>query len=376
MSQNSSSNPGFYEDFPMPVEAPTRGAVVEPNTAIALPPKRKTAVDFLPDRLVLTLASPYLAGRSAEQALAIAHRLYEQKHFTTTLDILGEDAHRDEDCEASVQNYLRLVDAVCANPLAAQKPREQMTISFKPSMFSVMAPKPGDESRKALDDAFDRIMRVVDYGAKNKINMTLEAEDHRWTNFHLEAYLALINAGYTNIGTVLQTRLFRTLDDIKRFDSRMRVRLVIGIYNEPSQIAYTDKHFMKQLVVEYAGELLTKGTYVEVASHDLNCIENFYTQVVIPQRISAYNFEHQFLQGVPRAKLENGLVSGAYFEGLKKKLAATDVDFADQLAQQGALVRMYLPYGTTEVSGAYCRRRLIENPNMFIFGIKNFLGIQ
>ncbi len=360
----------------MPVEAPTRGAVGEQNTAIALPPKRKTAVDFLPEGLVLTLASPYLAGRSAQDALAIAHRIYEQKHFTTTLDILGEDAHRDQDCENSVQNYLQLVDAVCADPLSAKQPREQMTISFKPSMFSVMAPAPGDESRKALDDAFDRIMRVVDYGAKHKINMTLEAEDHRWTNFQLEAYFALINAGYTNIGTVLQTRLFRTLDDIKRFDSRMRVRLVIGIYNEPAQIAYVDKSFMKQQVVEFAGELLSRGTYVEIASHDLHCVENFYTQVVIPQRISPYNFEHQFLQGVPRAKLENGLVAGTYFEGLKKKVAASDQDFVDQLKEQGALVRMYLPFGTAEVSGAYCRRRLIENPNMFIFGIKNFLGIQ
>lgn len=167
----------------MPVEAPTREAVVETNTAVALPTKRKTAVDFLPAKLVLTLASPYLAGRAADQAIAIAHQLYQRNRFASTLDILGEDAQRDEDCEASVQNYIQLVDAVCANPVAVEKPRQQLTISFKPSMFSTMAPKPGNESRKALDDAFDRIMRVVDYGAKHKINMTLEAEDHRWSTF-------------------------------------------------------------------------------------------------------------------------------------------------------------------------------------------------
>ncbi len=56
--------------------------------------------------------------------------------------------------------------------------------------------------------------------------MTLEAEDHRWTNFQLESYFALVNAGYSNLGTVLQTRLFRTEKDLDRFDQRMRVRLV------------------------------------------------------------------------------------------------------------------------------------------------------
>jgi len=116
---------------------------------------------------------------------------------------------------------------------------------------------------------------VVDYALKNEINVTLEAEDHRWTNFQLESYFALINAGYANLGTVLQTRLFRTEKDIARFDGRMRVRLVIGIYNEPGQIAHTDKRIMKDLLVQYGSNLLARGVYTELASHDTRCIELF-----------------------------------------------------------------------------------------------------
>ncbi|MGL1418949.1 hypothetical protein ACSTI2_00020, partial [Vibrio parahaemolyticus] len=67
-------------------------------------------------------------------------------------------------------------------------------------------------------------------------------------------------------------------------------------------------------VVQYAQELLAKGVYTEIASHDLKLVDNFYENVVIPNRVSPLNFEHQFLQGVPRAKLEKELVSGQYFD--------------------------------------------------------------
>lgn len=340
------------------------------------PRQPKSIANLLPEQLVLTLASPYLAGQSAEQALIIAHRLYNEHGFSSTLDILGEDMQNDDDCEASVIAYQNLVDSIARDPIKCPRYRQQMTISMKPSMFSTMAPQPGEASRDALDLAFDRINRVVEYGLKHKVNMTLEAEDHRWTNFQLEAYFALINAGYTNLGTVLQSRLLRTAQDVKRFDSRMRVRMVIGIYNEPAQIAHVDKKVMKARLVEYAQQLLSKGTYVEIASHDESCINSFLNNVVIPGRISAHSFEFQFLQGVPRRKLQDRILSGQYFEDLKASASSSDAEFIEHLQNDGGLIRMYLPFGSARVSGAYCRRRLMENPNMITYGIKNLFGIK
>ena len=244
--------------------------------ALSHSPAPKTIFDAIPLGLVLTLAAPYLAGRSAQEAIQIAHQIYAENKFCGTLDILGEDAQTPEDCEGFVDQYKNLFDAVKAHQIKTNNPREQLTVSMKPSMFSTMAPEHGAQSERAQEAAFDRLTRVVDYALKNEINVTLEAEDHRWTNFHLEAFFALINAGYTNLGTVLQTRLFRTEKDIKRFDERMRVRLVIGIYNEPAQIAHTDKRVMKDLLVDYAGKLLAAGSYVELATHDTRCIESFY----------------------------------------------------------------------------------------------------
>ena len=359
----------------MPTQAPTRPTSA-PSQVPSTANRTTSLIDIIPIRLVLLLAKPYIAGRSQEEALAIAKDIYATKGFAGTMDILGEDAVRSEDCEASVSNYMNLIDSISTDRLKTNDPREQLTVSFKPSMFSTMYPRPGKESERAQEEAFDRITRVVDYAAKRQINITLEAEDHRWTNFQVESYLALIEAGYTNLGTVLQTRLLRTENDLNRFDERMRVRLVIGIYNEPREIALTAKRAMKDMLVRYSAELLRRGTYVELATHDNGAIEQFYRQAIIPARVPANRFEHQFLLGVPRDKVQTGLVNGGYFTALQAKLSRTDAEYAESLAQTGALVRMYLPFGSPAVSGAYCRRRLKENPNMITYGIKNLLRLQ
>ncbi len=358
----------------MPVQSPVREKENSTNVGSHTGNSALSVFDTIPISLVLYLAAPYLAGETGDEAIELAHKLIKESKFCSTLDILGEDATNADDCEASVEHYKRLIDAVCAKPVKCEKPRQQMTISFKPSMFSTTAP--GEGPKKELDDAFDRILRVTEYAQKKGVNVTLEAEDHKWTSFHLESYFALIEAGYTNLGTVLQTRLFRTQSDLERFDDRTRCRLVIGIYNEPKDISFTEKPKMKQLLIEYARELLLKGTYVELATHDQNTIEQFMREVVIPHNISSSQFEIQFLLGVPRKKLQQDLVTGNYFKGWTQEMSPSQYEHIKQLTQDGVTVRMYLPFGKDKVAGAYCRRRLKGNPNMVSYGIKNLFGIQ
>jgi proline dehydrogenase len=331
---------------------------------------RFSIFDILPLPAILYLAKPYLAGQTPEDALYKGQQIFESDHFCGTLDILGEDASTEADCEQYVEKYKSLIDLVAGNPIKSAFDREKLTVSMKPSMFCDVVPT-AQASRVQMDKAFERIARVVDYASKKKIRMTLEAEDWRWANFHLDAYFSLINAGYTNLGTVLQTRLFRSKNDLKRFDENSRVRLVIGIYQESPDIAFLDKRSMKDLLLEFSKELFARGTYVELATHDAEYIRRFAQEVVIPQKVQPQQFETQFLLGVPRYKLQKSLVNGDFFK---------DPEFAsphaEVLARAGCLVRMYLPYGKDKVAGPYCKRRLIHNPNMIAYGIKNLLGIQ
>src|SRR5579875_1335127 len=360
----------------MPVKLPVRDELQTPDMVPTTGSPGPSMIDSIPLPLVLLLAAPYLAGRTQEEALALAQRIYRQDRFSATIDVLGEDAESDEQCEQFLDNYKQLVDALSRSQISTGNRAEQITLSFKPSMFSTTAPQAGAGSTPQLDRAFERIKSLADYALSRKVALTLEAEDHRWTDFHLETYLALVNDGYTNLGTVLQSRLFRTRNDIKRFDERMRARLVIGIYNEPAEIAHTDKPTMKQLLVEFAGELAERGTYVELATHDAACVDSFLRQVVLARGLDASRFETQFLLGVPRRKLQATLRSGAYFKELARSCQGQESSRAEQLARSGIIVRLYLPYGEENVAGPYCKRRLKANPNMIGYGIKNLLHIQ
>jgi len=341
-------------------------------------PPGKSIFDLIPVSLVLQLAKPYLAGETANDALKLARQLYLEDNYSATLDILGEDAANDSDCDASVLHYKQLIDAIVQSPLPLKEPvdaRRNPTVSFKPSMFATKAPTVGQVRSVDLDKAYNRIETLVNYACERNVNVTLEAEDHRWTDFQLESYFSLIQSGYRNVGTVLQTRLFRTAKDIKRFDQRMRTRLVIGIYNEPAEVAHTNKAKMKELLVAYSRELLARGTYVEVATHDTKCLADFFAATV-NDKVAPDRFETQYLHGVPRRRFQQALISGQLFKGDEYKKIIEAKECLDRLAKEGVLVRMYLPFGEGKVSGAYCRRRLKENPNMITYGIKNLLGIN
>lgn len=334
-------------------------------------------VDAIPLKMVMMLAAPYLSGKTANDAINKASKIFKESRFCSTIDILGEDARVDEDCDRSVDNYKRLIDLVASTQFSCKRKEERVTVSFKPSMFSIVSPATTDAGKaKHLLRAAERIEDIVRHAREKDVRVTLEAEDSRWTDFHLDTYFSLINGGYDNLGTVIQSRLFRTEKDILRFDERCRVRMVIGIYNEPSEIAETQKPVMKQLAVKYSNELLKRGTYVELASHDTDCIRDFFTRAVVPIQAKSDQFETQFLLGVPRKDVQQALVSGAYFSTLGTGSSAAEKNHLEQLASDGCLVRMYLPYGTEDVAAPYCKRRLKANPNMISYGVKNLFHIK
>jgi proline dehydrogenase len=362
----------------MPVALPAKEhSELEPPLAPGNNVIAPCLVDTLPLPVVLWLASPYLAGKSLEEAVRRAHQVYQENRFTSTIDILGEDCSNECDCDRFVEAYRKTIDAVANNQLPGATEHSGITVSFKPSMFSTKVPTEGtQECKRELADAYYRMKTVVDYAKQRGVRMTIEAEDHNWTDFQLDTYFSLLNEGYDNLGTVLQSRLFRTKSDIKRFDQRCRVRLVIGIYNESADIAHTNKATMKELLVDYAGELAARGTYIELASHDTETVHKFIERIAIPQQLSVDRFETQWLLGVPRLEEQQALVSGAYFKQIAQQAPSSALDYLSELARTGITVRMYLPFGKDTVAGPYCKRRLRANPHMISYGIKNFLHLR
>ncbi len=324
-------------------------------------------IKILPDPFIKIFAKPYIGGDSEEQVINYSVEIYKD-NFLATLDALGEDVKSQNDINRFVNIYLDLARKISQLKVFPNN-YEQPSISLKPSCFVIVEKNENGSLKESMDweGCYQNIHKICNYAREQNVRVTVEMEDSHWTDFTLKTYFRLIDAGLDNVGTVLQTRLFRSKEDIRLFNEKSRVRLVIGIYNEPADIAYTDKNIMKDLMVEFAALLFEKGAFVEFATHDEDCINKFLNEVVIPENISGDKYEIQMLLGVPRLKLQNDLKSGEY---LKSLLNGRESGIADPKIN----FRLYLPFAQTwENALAYCRRRLIENPNIAAYGLKNLL---
>lgn len=300
---------------------------------------------LVPGPLVRLFARRYVAGGSLDEAMETARALYDDRLILSTLDLLGEAVTELDEVEANVRTYKRVIESLATDARFARggyQPwgRARPTVSLKPTAFTV----------GPVEDATPRITDLVEYASARDVGVTIDMEDHRYTDYTIDLTTALYARGL-DVGTVLQTRLHRTEADLARIPAGMRLRLVIGIYPEDASIALTRKPPMKARMVEYARTLLEAGAKVEFATHDEATVEAFIREVVplAPERC-----EVQMLLGVPR-------------DGLIRRIRANAF---------GAMppIRLYVPFTDDwDDATAYLRRRMAESPNMIWLVLRNLL---
>ncbi|NOZ85049.1 MAG: hypothetical protein GXP49_02060 [Deltaproteobacteria bacterium] len=292
---------------------------------------RSFMVKILPNPLIKVFAAPYVAGDSEESAVETARWLWRKRRICSTIDMLGEDVETREGVQECLNSYHTVVDMLGRQEFA--------TVSLKPTQFG---------THISRDECEKNIASVIEKARENDLKITIDMEDHRYTSLTLEIYKSLLER-FPGLGVVLQSRLHRTENDIKGLKgTEARVRICIGIYNEPPEVALQDRTDMKRKLLEYAEMLFLDGHYVEFATHDEEVVEK---ALVLTDRlgIKKDGFEFQMLMGVPRTYLQHKLV------------------------ESGHVVRLYVPYAKKWADAvAYARRRLAANPKMMTFGIKNF----
>lgn len=289
-------------------------------------------INMAPIPLVKLFASPYVAGDSIHAAVDAARLLWKERHVCSTIDLLGEEIEKDEEVEYTVGVYDKLIDRLGAQEFA--------TLSLKPTQLG---------SHRGIQHCQHVIEGIVKKAEQHDIRITLDMEDHTLTDLTLNIFRALIVA-HPTFGTVLQSRLFRTDDDIKTLSGlNARIRLCIGIYNEPKEVALTRKPDMKAKLLEQLEILFKEGHYPEIASHDKAVVRE---AIDIAERLNIKKdrYEVQMLMGVPL------------------------LDFQDELIRDGVCVRLYVPFAEKwKYASAYCKRRLIANPAMAAYILKNIL---
>jgi len=295
---------------------------------------------IVPGPLVRWFARPYVAGDSVDAALAVAAEGLARDGLLTTLDLLGEDVTDPGRVAGSVATYRSLIDTLADDPRFAD-PAQRPSVSLKPSAFTA-----GDH-----EAVRDPITSLAEHAARRGVALTIDMEDHRWTDLTIDLSVELFRKGF-DVGTVLQTRLHRTESDLARIPEGMRLRLVIGIYPESADIALTAKRAMKERMVDHAARLLRAGVHVEFGTHDEEFVERFAREVApaAPERC-----EVQMLLGVPRRAQQRRLREGAYGPPLR--------------------VRLYVPFATSWADAtAYLRRRMAESPSVAWLVLRNLFA--
>ncbi|HUU45726.1 MAG TPA: proline dehydrogenase family protein [Acidobacteriota bacterium] len=331
---------------------------------------RAKFVDLLPKQAIRLFAGPYVAGDSMEAAL---HKARELAHLgvASTIDVLGEDAASDQDIADYVSLYTRLVDTIADDARFTPLPAGlRPSISLKPSSF-VIAPK-DDTGMVIRPEAIDRqvcahaIGQAVARAAARDVRATIDMENHQWTDLTLAIYRELFAQYGPIVGTVVQSRLLRTDRDIEHLPDGCRIRLCIGIYNEPAHVALQSIPEMKARMIPQARRLFEKNVFVEFATHDLPLMERFVREVVFPMQVPPDRFETQTLLGVPRQRLVRDLISGVYFRSLDGAPAARAA------LERGIVHRFYVPFAENwDKAIAYSRRRLRHSPSIFWTGLIN-----
>ncbi len=304
----------------------------------------------MPRWFVRYISRRYVAGSTLDDAVRVMHRLSDQG-ACFTIDVLGEEITSLEEATFFLEEYRRVMAQILEHGFDAN-------LSIKPTAFGLLI----DE-----DVGLDNIRRLVKEAAEHDMFVRLDMEDHRVTDATIDVVLTLHAEGLVNVGTVLQGRLHRTLDDIDRIADRLGVaadhRICKGIYLEPESIAHTSRQAITDATVACVVRSLDQGAYVGIATHDDAVINASLEALskggwspdgdVDPRDPSPPNrlgkgpgYEFQMLLGV-RGPLRRGL------------------------REQGHRTRVYIPYG--EKWYEYSIRRLKENPTVATQVAKAFL---
>ncbi|MGC6488223.1 MAG: proline dehydrogenase family protein [Planctomycetota bacterium] len=299
-------------------------------------------IRIIPAALVRFFAKPYVAGDSLEKAMTAVRGLRADRGLLSTLDLLAEDIREPEQVERNLQAYLDMVDAAAAVD-AADRP----TLSLKPSSYTTAPLHEGGDAAGSEE----AMRQIIDKAGDHGVDVSIDMEGRHWTDYTLEVLQKAHARGARHVGCVLQTRLNRTEQDLDALPEGCRVRLVIGIYQEPADVALVDKEAMKARMLAFAETLLQRGHYVEFATHDIRCVRSFLEDVVPRVGAAQDRYEVQMLYGVPRDR------------------------FLADLLRQGVRCRLYVPFALGwDLAIEYLRRRLDEYPAMMWLVTKNMFA--
>jgi proline dehydrogenase len=280
------------------------------------------------------MASRFVAGETLDDALPAVKALNE-RGISASLDHLGENTTNASEAAATADDYIAILDRIAQSGVDAN-------ISIK---LTALGLDIGE------DVCLRNIRRVLQRACELNIFTRIDMEGSAYTEATLRLTLQLHAelAGQSTVtggcvGTVIQSMLYRSAEDADRLIERgVRVRLVKGAYHEPAAVAFPQKTDVDEHFRQIMHELLLRGTYPAIATHDERLILDA-RRFAREHEIGPERFEFQMLYGIRR-------------------------DLQDRLVAEGYRMRVYIPFGTQWYP--YLSRRMAERPANLLFVLSN-----
>ena len=273
--------------------------------------------------MIPPIARRFVAGKSPASALEHARQLNDDG-VGAILNLLGEHYEERDPADEDAEIYRDLLAELGGSGLDA-------CISVKPSQLGL------DVGEGLFRENLER---VVEAAAEHGRFVWVDMEDHTTTDATLKAFEAQVES-YPAMGLCLQANLKRTPRDVEHLAGLPgKVRLVKGAYEEPPEIAYTDKARVDEVyrdLLELAFRTFDGG--VAVGSHDPEMVAH---AAELHEEYGT-DYEIQMLMGVRE-------------------------DAQRELAADGVTVYQYAPYGNQWLS--YFYRRAIERKENALFALR------
>jgi len=290
------------------------------------------SLPFIPKPIVGYFSKPYIAGSKLEDAVRIIKEL-NSKGMMATIDLLGEEINRKEQAAEAAEEYIQIVREIDKQKLDAN-------VSVKPTHMGLLLDK---------EFCYNNIRRIIEEAVKYDNFVRIDMEDHTTTNDTINIYLRLKKEFGEHVGTVIQSYMRRTVDDInKLIEYKANLRLCKGIYIEPREVVYKDMFSINDNYNYNLKKLLKNGCYTGIATHDEKLV--WYALALIDEfKLNKQDYEFQMLLGV-------------------------DEELRDIIVKNGHRMRIYVPYGKDWY--AYSTRRLKENPKMAGYVLKKIFHLN
>lgn len=274
------------------------------------------------------LARRFVAGETAEEAIAVGRRLHARS-IRATFDLLGEDVLDREAARRSAEANVRLLRLI--------PPDVERNVSIKLTMMGL------DISE---DFCLELTAGILDAARAVDGFVRIDMEGSKHTQRTIDVFHELRRT-HDNVGIVLQAYLHRTEADIREAVARGdRVRICKGAYKEPPEIAWSAMDDIRASYRRCAHLLLDGGNYPALATHDEGLVRDALAYAR-DKGIARDRYEFQMLYGLRPKRW-------------------------DELVKDGHNVRIYVPYGSHWFP--YFYRRLRERRENVLFVLKSLIG--